>query len=694
MTESSIGSHVPTAVYNDPSAKFWSLYLSKSEKCDNALIQNWKGDMDSILIFAGLFSASVTAFIIESYKTLSPDPTGASLAILTRISQQLEQGTNAITLQPLPQIGNFSPTKSSLACNILWFLSLSFSLACALSATLVEQWARHYIHATDSKPHPQDRARISAFLFQGLKKHRVFAVVEAIPIFLHLSLFLFFAGLVFFLYPVNVIISFSVLGILVICCILYILVTFSPIIHLDSPYRTPASMLWWKALQTFRILKYTNATGDRVLFTGTITEAQEEQAVTISPSRDERDLKAMCWTINSLRTTHELEPFVEVIPNVVVGLDYSSKLLLHRLLHHEDIAIRLGYRIPQLLASCANGVLEDNVASKRAITCLAAIWSLMMMSIPTVGDTTYSPSPRSGLPFDENTLALVSTTQIRLPAASSVAKSTFLVVAQGLLDVQSGRARWFQDRLRALLDSERSCCMLSFTDEKRNMMWKNLHQLNRQQRLLAKAVVDRKSMSSTLTYGEMEGVAQHQTRLFSLITAIPREIYDVALVQEVLLSLEQFQCIVNQAGFSLALLYMEHVLEPTGKALYEPSNTIRRAFFRMNFNLPIAIESQQLLAVYLDRTLEQQSSGKTKMPRSIIDIMMSFAKALMDPVCVMKARGSVRKYLKTHDNDVAIQALEGLDARLEMKQPGMLDIFSSHMYADAKADVQMAQSGV
>ncbi|TDL18081.1 hypothetical protein BD410DRAFT_728922, partial [Rickenella mellea] len=69
----------PGKSYDDPSDQLWSLYVSKAEKFDRALVESWKGDMDGILIFAGLFSASVTAFIMESYKKLSPDSGDATV---------------------------------------------------------------------------------------------------------------------------------------------------------------------------------------------------------------------------------------------------------------------------------------------------------------------------------------------------------------------------------------------------------------------------------------------------------------------------------------------------------------------------------------------------------------------------------------------------------------------------------------
>ncbi|KAJ6563872.1 hypothetical protein B0H19DRAFT_904102, partial [Mycena capillaripes] len=65
-----------------------SVYISEAEKYDKGLVESWKNDMEGMLIFAGLFSASLPAFLIESYKTLTPDP-GATTNLLIQISNQL-----------------------------------------------------------------------------------------------------------------------------------------------------------------------------------------------------------------------------------------------------------------------------------------------------------------------------------------------------------------------------------------------------------------------------------------------------------------------------------------------------------------------------------------------------------------------------------------------------------------------------
>ncbi|KAJ7435314.1 hypothetical protein FB451DRAFT_1153839, partial [Mycena latifolia] len=200
--------HLKPAIVDDPSeeaaaAKLWAVYVSEAEKYDKALVESWKSDMEGMLIFAGLFSASLTAFLIESYKTLNPDSVDTTVKLLTQISLQLAASANGSTLQ-LPESTPFSPPAASLVCNALWFISLGFSLSCALIATLLEQWARDFLHKADMRSAPVIHARVYSYLYYGLKRFNMHTVVEIIPLLLHASLLFFFAGLVAFLIPVNV----------------------------------------------------------------------------------------------------------------------------------------------------------------------------------------------------------------------------------------------------------------------------------------------------------------------------------------------------------------------------------------------------------------------------------------------------------------------------------------------------------
>jgi hypothetical protein len=68
-----------------------------------------------------------------------------------------------------------------LIINALWFSSLTFSLMCALGATLVQQWSRTYLQGTEERFNPHQRVRMRTYLQQGVQKFHLSGLVDAIP---------------------------------------------------------------------------------------------------------------------------------------------------------------------------------------------------------------------------------------------------------------------------------------------------------------------------------------------------------------------------------------------------------------------------------------------------------------------------------------------------------------------------------
>ncbi|KAJ6535726.1 hypothetical protein B0H19DRAFT_963707, partial [Mycena capillaripes] len=229
----------------------WAVYVAEAEKYDKGLVESWKSDVEGMLIFAGLFSASLTAFLIESYRTLTPDSGEMTVVLLGQISQQLAASANGTTYLP-PMYTSFTPPSTAVVCNVLWFISLGLSLGCALIATLVEQWARDFLHRADRHAAPVVRARIFSYLYYGLKRFEMHTMVEVIPLLLHASLLFFFAGLVVFLIPVNSAIMAVAAILLGILTIVYPFFTVLPLMYLDCPCRTPLSQTFWTLKQRFR----------------------------------------------------------------------------------------------------------------------------------------------------------------------------------------------------------------------------------------------------------------------------------------------------------------------------------------------------------------------------------------------------------------------------------------------------------
>ena len=202
----------------------------------------------------GLFSAVVASFISISIQNIQQNPQDISNFYLANIYQATIADTNqanissSLPASPPP----FYPPTHAIWVNALWFLSLVISLTCALLATLLQQWARRYLKVTHSRYSPHKRARIRAFFAEGVEKLLLPWTVEILPALLHISLFLFFAGLVVFLQNVDLTIFKLVLSWVGICMGLYGCFTLMPIFRHDSPYYTSLSSSVWLTLLVMR----------------------------------------------------------------------------------------------------------------------------------------------------------------------------------------------------------------------------------------------------------------------------------------------------------------------------------------------------------------------------------------------------------------------------------------------------------
>ncbi|KAJ7207605.1 hypothetical protein GGX14DRAFT_455845 [Mycena pura] len=408
--------------------------------------------MEGMLIFAGLFSASLTAFIVESYKTLVPDSGDSTVHLLTQISQQLRvaAAANGSAVTPLAPQTHFAPPATSLICNALWFISLGFSLTCALVATLLEQWARDFLHRADMRSSPVIRARIFSYLYYGLKRFNMHTVVDVIPLLLRASLCFFFVGLVAFLLPINIAIAGLAAAILAIVVGVYMLLTVLPMWHLDCPYRTPLSNACWRLSQYISTLwrrQYTFPGGRRAKAATapgpTIVEAMAKQATEVSLARSARDKRALVWTVKSLADDNEFEHFVEAIPDVLWGPDHRR----HALLHTSDL--RLLERIQGLLISCDSGLLSQDDKTRRQATCFKAPWVISSL----LSDPGSSINPQSTLmtPSSEHWVHHYSTSADALIRWSIFCRASHHL-AQCEASIKAGRSPNLEPIYSCLLD--------------------------------------------------------------------------------------------------------------------------------------------------------------------------------------------------------------------------------------------------
>ena len=185
-------------------------------------------------------------------------------------------------------------------------------------------------------------------------------VVENIPTFLHVAVGLFISGLIQFLFPINRIVFGFVVGISGPLLLLYIVMTVLRNFWAECPYRTPFSVHICSPCTRRRI---------------TCEDKAQDLSSEASKRRIEKDLR---WTLDSLKTDSELEPFVAGLPtllSVPAGQKGSQETLDAMIVILEQHG--LTYRIARLLHTCIPPTtLSDDLRIKRATICLKAIHAI------------------------------------------------------------------------------------------------------------------------------------------------------------------------------------------------------------------------------------------------------------------------------------------------------------------------------
>src|SRR5487761_1149216 len=201
---------------------------------------------------AGLFSAALTAFVLDSKENLKVSPNDQmvyylqqNVAIMDQISHQISAIVPQVSIPstPPPPFPTFKPLASDIRINVYWFMSLVFSLSAALLATLVQQWVRDYMHVFQRYSHPLKSARIRQYLGEGVEGWYMPVVAESVPGLVHVSLFLFFLGLGDSLLNLNTTVGVTTIVPITLCGFLYIFSTFAPVIYPQSPYQNSFSAL-------------------------------------------------------------------------------------------------------------------------------------------------------------------------------------------------------------------------------------------------------------------------------------------------------------------------------------------------------------------------------------------------------------------------------------------------------------------
>jgi Family of unknown function (DUF6535) len=213
--------------------------------------------------------------------------------------------------------------------------------------------------------------------------------VETLPTLLHISLFLFFSGLLIFLFNINHTTFSVVVWWIGVAGGIYGFITLMPIFRHDSPYYAPLSLSAWFLYNgviygAFRTLTFITDFDEfsmcrrfdglmvtyRDRLSRSIVKTAQETASKLSTEIDGRVLK---WTFDALDEDHELEQFFEGIPGF-----RGSKVVNapRRILAELDNSTLTAAFEGFLDRTCSSGLLSETARERRVIVCKRAVDAL------------------------------------------------------------------------------------------------------------------------------------------------------------------------------------------------------------------------------------------------------------------------------------------------------------------------------
>jgi hypothetical protein len=215
-----------------------------------------------------------------------------------------------------------------------------------------------------------------AYFAGGVEKMHIPWAVEGLPVLLHLSLFLFFSGLIVFLFNVNQEVFIAAATWIGLFSMLYALITLLPLIRQDSPYYAPLSTPAWflyAGLQyvTFKALAFITSDSHYRRSRNRHREwmlggADMKVEKALSKKSSDIDIDILGWTIKTLGEDDSLEDFFVSIPGL-----FKSKLVKHLERDFPEVLLNTFWHAMDGLMdrTLSSNSVTESVKSRRIVLC-------------------------------------------------------------------------------------------------------------------------------------------------------------------------------------------------------------------------------------------------------------------------------------------------------------------------------------
>ncbi|KAF9045234.1 hypothetical protein BJ165DRAFT_1329004, partial [Panaeolus papilionaceus] len=202
---------------------------------------------------SGLFSAVVTAFLVQTYGDLQPDSQYYTVVLLSQLVE-LHNINGSIGTPAYSPSASTAPSTSSIRTNLCWFSSLVLSLIVVLVGTVALQWLREF------QRYPSSSSFKKTFATRNLRAESFehwYApqIIAGLPQILQLAVILFFIGLMDLLLQLNQVVAVPVILLAGLAMVFQAVTTVLPTIQsfwlinksgfseppLHCPYKSPQS---------------------------------------------------------------------------------------------------------------------------------------------------------------------------------------------------------------------------------------------------------------------------------------------------------------------------------------------------------------------------------------------------------------------------------------------------------------------
>ncbi|CAG7854391.1 SubName: Full=Uncharacterized protein {ECO:0000313/EMBL:CCA72429.1} [Serendipita indica DSM 11827] len=325
----------------------WSVYMQKGHNYDDDLVEDANNTVDVLLVFAGLFSAVLSAFIQITYSKLQPDQGDILLAILQETRQP---GSTSQDQFKIPAY--------ITSVNCFLFAGLFISIFVALLGILVRQWTRSYQRNLKAVSSTQLRARIRHYRYKGAKKWKLSGFVAFLSICMHLALFISAIGILQLLFataPAAGIVALVVSGI---GTLIFFVTSLIPLFQPEAPFQSPLSkgvswiVSWvgrWVAWIGYKIHVHSHPQHGKA---SNVEEDKEEGKESNSDAGLENDLghspKEATKEIDLVRKRVDLD--LDIIASLIKRADKSTeRVILDLCFEHLPNLVTLERKHPHII---------------------------------------------------------------------------------------------------------------------------------------------------------------------------------------------------------------------------------------------------------------------------------------------------------------------------------------------------------